>query len=338
MLKKAAWGSAAVGLAAIFALSVGGNATSMPHNGPHYSGPHNSPPTPHSVSMDFSEAAALNWRHPTLASNSTEPVGASLVALFDVSGSMNAVEYQIQVESTAAAIESEDFRNAIFFTGGPQSIAIMVASFGTHTTPDILWVDIREGEEWKLNQLAEEIRNLPRSHSGMTYQIVALESAKIFLDNQPWESEKNIVDMITDGKENQFRGAAGEQRLANVIERLAVENGATTNALVILDSAHPDLEQWSWANLTTKPGHIGPNGRYIDAGFAKVVAMEQNTRNEVAVVEFEKAFELAFRRKLILEIAGITLDELHEQLAAADASSLRATPQTIPLPPRPSQL
>lgn len=261
------------------------------------------------TSADYDPAI---FRHPTLASNSTDRVGMRLVCLFDISGSIDTTEYEVQRAAMRDAIASEDFRNAIFFRGGPQSIAVCVADFGSTTALRIPWLDIRAGDDTKLQALASEINGLQRRESGSTHQSRALDYSGACLANCPWEARRSVVDMITDGKENEFYGAAGEARIIEVRNNLARQHQATVNALVTVDpsSSDGDLEDWARRILVTPPTFFRPDGSLIEPGFVKVVAFEKSEENQKSIIEYHKAMELAFRRKLILEVANLELEEL----------------------------
>lgn len=250
--------------------------------------------------------------HPTLASSSREEVGVRLVSMFDVSGSIDKAEYEVQIDAMADTIASDDFRDAIFFQGGPQSIAICFADFGTYSDLRIPWVDIRKGDEAKIKLLAEEVRNLKtkRRESGSTHQVTALNYSDLCLTNCPWQAKRSVVDLLTDGQNN---GGGGEVELRLARDLLA-ENGATVNALVtVSDNANGDgLEAWARTNLATPPGSKRADGTPLDAGFVKVVAYESTEESRSAIVEYNQAMELAFRRKLILEVAGVELEELRQ--------------------------
>lgn len=264
---------------------------------------------------DFNPAI---FRHSTLASNSTDRVGMRLVCLFDISGSIDNTEYNVQRAAMRDAIASEDFRNAIFFRGGPQSIAICVADFGSSTSLRIPWMDIRAGDEAKLQSLAAEIDGLNRRESGSTHQARALDYSGACLANCPWEARRSVVDMITDGKENEFSGVAGEARIIEVRNNLARQHGATVNALVTVDpnSGDGDLEDWARRILVTPPTFFRPDGSLVEPGFVKVVAYERSEENQRGIVEYHKAMELAFRRKLILEVANLELEQLNDYMQA----------------------
>ncbi len=251
-------------------------------------------------------AAPRSYMHPTLASNSPEKVGARLVCLFDVSGSIDNTEHDIQLEVMADAIGSEDFRNAIFYTGGPQSLAICVADFGSTADMRIGWIDVRKGDDDKLKLLAHQIRGLKRREVGSTHHAPALELAITALDNCPWAGKRTIVDLLTDGENNE--GGDSVPRMEIARETLAKKHEATINALITLDN-DANLEQWTRDNLITPSKYIKADGSFLDPGFVKIVATQQTDKG--ALVKYQDAMKMAFRRKLILEVAELELEDLH---------------------------
>lgn len=251
-------------------------------------------------------ALPTGFIHPTLASNSSEKVGARLVCLYDISGSVDNTEHDVQIEVMAEAIGSEDFRNAIFYTGGPQSIALCVADFGSTAAMRIPWVDIRKGDDDKLKLIAHEIRGLARRETGATYHATALEYSITALDNCPWAGKRTIVDFLTDGENNE--GGDSEVRMQLARETLAKKHEATINALITLDQ-DPGLEEWARKNLITESKYIKADGTYLDPGFVKIVATQQTDQG--AIVKYRDAMKMAFRRKLILEVAELELEDLH---------------------------
>ena len=124
-----------------------------------------------------------------------------------------------------------------------------------------------------------------------------------YLENCPWKGGRNIVDMITDGKSSPLS-------LKGPIEALATKHEATVNALITLDDDAPNLDKFAAKHLVTPSGFVKSNGKPLDPGFVKIVATQLSTKSPGAMVEYHKAMELAFRRKLILEVAGLELEEL----------------------------
>lgn len=245
--------------------------------------------------------------HPKLASNRTAPVGARIVCLYDISASIDEAEHNIQLDVMAETIASEDFKNAIFYPGGPQSLAICVADFGDTGEVRVPWIDIGPGEEDKLKLLAHEIRGLKRRQFGSTNHISGLRIANDCMANCPWQAKRSIVDVLTDGEHN---SGGGLSELTALRDQLATQHETTINALITLDNNSFELEKWAKDNLITPARFLKRNGALLDPGFVKIVATQQTDAG--ALVKYNDAMKIAFRRKLILEVAGIELDELHK--------------------------
>lgn len=257
-----------------------------------------------------SETLPTAFVHPTLASNSTDDVAVRLICYFDISGSIDNQEHQFQLEAMARAIESEDFKRAVFANGGPGSIAISVADFDDSAELRIPWLDIRdpEADDYKFAALANEIRGLQRRASGMTSQSRALVHSMTLFDNSPWGANKSIVDILTDGTINTAHNLLPEAR-----DRLTREYEATINVLVTETTNDSNTRQWAEENLRTLPGHVRRDGTMLEPGFVKVVATQRT--NSGGLSEYNRAMEAAFKRKLILEVAGIDIgDEAQQEL------------------------
>lgn len=262
--------------------------------------------------------------HPSLASPSREKVGLRLVNIFDNSISMDSVEFRIQLEAMADAVASQDFRDAVFFPGGPQSIAICFADLGNnsfrqrHIMLRVPWMDIRRGENYKFDLLASSILAIRRT-TGPTYLARSLEMASVLLEHCPWPGDRNVVDLITDGTEREwlFQGDFINQgKVAEQVDHLARRHEATVNALITPgDRYAPRIEDFAPEYYVTKPGYTRSDGSPLQAGFVKVVSYAlDGGAGEQSLVQYEGALQMAFRRKLILETAQISLDDLRRRM------------------------
>jgi hypothetical protein len=308
--------------------------------------PHVSNAVATASSNSAQKKATKGFKHPTLASNSTEPVGLRLVSLFDVSGSIDSAEYEVQLDAMADAIESKAFQDAIFYPGGPGSIAVMFADFSDDSVPQIGWVDVREGEEWKLKEIAKELRNLKtqRRSNGGTSHVEALKAAKVYFDNSPWAGDRNVIDILTDGTDSSSysygRGYYGrgtpindEPPLDKLRRELAQDYEATINALVTV-VPNEDMEEYARKHLITRPIYNKSDGSPLDAGFVQAVATEVSEESVGGIIKYRKAMEKAFRRKLILEVAGLTPEDLEKYMASIEDEMKEAAvpPRLHPLP------
>ena len=60
--------------------------------------------------------------------------------------------------------------------------------------------------------------------------------------------------------------------------------------------------------------HVKKDGSYLEPGFVKAVATEYSEESSTGISAYYKAMELACRRKFVLEVAGITLEELQQKM------------------------
>ncbi len=247
-----------------------------------------------------------------LASDSVEPVGLRLVVSFDSSNSLTQREYLAQKEALADTIGSEDFKDAIFSKGGPQSLAITFIEFSSDATVRIGWTDVRQGDEWKLKSLADEVRNLQRLFRSGTDHAKSLKQAMGALESCPWRSERNAINVITDGIHNtrSVRPRAhtrNDAELQGLLKTLAEEYGATVNVLVTTDDPRMkmfevDMEKWALRNLATPNIYKKSNGVPLPGGFVDKVATEKSEESRAGLQQYKHKMRLAFRHTLIREV------------------------------------
>ena len=251
---------------------------------------------------------AGEYRHQYLASDSTAPVGMAIVFAIDISGSISSPsgEYNSQIEALGEAIASDDFRQSIFMPGGPGSIAIAVVDYDDRSKLLIPWVDLRQDDPTKFIQLGIEIQSLERRSNGGTEHSAALENAAINFEQLPWESDRNAVNIMTDGTSY----SAGQ--LSNWRRALAEEYNATIYALVTEGNNSATLNPWAEDYLVTPSNtYTGSNGRPLPGGFVHTVATERGTQtlgNSPGTGPFKNEVRKALRRQIILQTASLDLD------------------------------
>lgn len=263
------------------------------------------------ITSSFVTTDPAAFVHPTLATGPySEDVGARLLCVFDASGSVSDAEYAVQLRATASAVASQDFRDAVFFRGGPDSIALAFMSFGTTCDIEIPWADIRRGEDHKLQEISNEVLSLGRRETGSTHHTKALFYANLCFQNCPWQGDRSIVDFMTDGKDNDSL-QPHEELIRGAVRQLGIDHRATVNSLITVDpsSSDADLEDWANQNLVTPPGIVSAAGQYVTPGFNQVVAFERSEESERAIVLYERTMQTAFKEKLIREVAGISQED-----------------------------
>lgn len=147
----------------------------------------------------------------------------ALALLLDGSASVSNHDWNIQVEQTARAIESPEVIDAIQRSG---AIAITAITFSHTQSQNVRWRILRSAEDARA--AATAIReNMQQPHYGMTHIAGALEFAQRAFANVPCEVGQYIVDLSTDGKDN-------EDEMQNARDQLQ-EAGTRINVIVVGD-------------------------------------------------------------------------------------------------------
>lgn len=194
----------------------------------------------------------------------------ALVLLLDASGSVNDEEWSLITDGHAHALESEDVGRVAENEG----FAVTVASFAGDVRTMMGWRVLRSRED--AAALAAEIRSHERAN--LFTAVTAIGQAVVWglnaLERAPC-GDRQVLDLATDGVENGGRVRALEART------LATAADVVINTIAVpTDRNGADID-WLSKNVST-PG-----------GFT----LEATTW---------PAFFAAMRRKLIMELAGIT--------------------------------
>lgn len=269
----------------------------------------------HSAQQGFSGTRVIpveSYFH-EMASDSTEPVGVAYVFGVDVSGSITSHnnEYQSQLNSLAETIESSDFRQAIFMPGGPGSAAIMVADYGTGSMLTVGWIDLRENDPARFQEVANIIRAIPRRESGVTNHHMFLQNALIGLDflDQRWGANRKLVIVKTDGV-----ATNGPSSVVPYRQELAERHGASISTLVTR-VRNQDVYTWSRNHLTTPANtFIGPDGRFVPQGITVEVATELETQS-ADIASYRDRVLLAIRRLTLTQTAELNNNSQYIQFA-----------------------
>ncbi len=257
------------------------------------------------------------YRHKTLASNSTEPVGVQLVLAMDTSGSMSYEEFAIELQATATALNSELFRNAIKYKAGEQSVAIAVIDFDHVANVRVKWVDIR-GKDIndkpynpddplnsslapdKLDALSQEVLTIWRQSEGGTVIGKALNLSKSLFLWSPWglaEGGKRVLDVFGDGA-SAYDVRPRRDELAAL--------GITINGFAIVND-EPDLEKYFEEFLVTNFFIKSPDGFYSEPGRVWAVArnLKEEDNDEAELASFFGEVTRAMKQKITFEVAGL---------------------------------
>lgn len=247
------------------------------------------------------------YTHPELYSGSTADVGLAIVCAIDISGSVSSEsgEYQAQLQSLANAISSDDFRESIFYPGGPGSVALCVVDYDTNSELKIPWVDFRNDDRFKFLKFAEEVLSIQRRSNGGTDQSAAMENAAYCYENMPFKAKNKAVNIMTDGTGN------NNIMTQHWNEVLAKEYEATVYALTT-NTGYGGLNRWAKNYLITPANtYIKKNGRPLSGGFVHEVATERQTQmnnnKSGGMAAYNDEVLLAFRRQIILQTASLDI-------------------------------
>jgi Protein of unknown function (DUF1194). len=164
---------------------------------------------------------------PLTAAPAVRACDIALVLAVDVSGSVDAYEYQLQVQGIANALRDEDVRAALLH--GQVALAVVQWSGAMEQSVSIPFTRLTEPAE--VAQLAARIGTLARAHSGGNTAVgeaiaLAVEQFRDVRDCAHW-----VIDVSGDGDENEGFTVATERREAYArgisINGLAIEAAGT---------------------------------------------------------------------------------------------------------------
>lgn len=207
-------------------------------------------------------------------SNSAEMVDVALVLAVDVSNSVTAERYRLQMDGIAKAFEDPGVQDAIL-SGPHRSMFVTLVEWSNEPHVALPWTLITSPSS--AQAFADKVSTAPRAEHDFTCMATALKivDGKI-LPLLPVPAERVIVDVSGDGHDNCNLGES-----VDTLRDQLVAEGATINGLPILEGDEADtLEQWYRDHV------IGGNSAFLIPahGFAD--------------------FERAMRQKFITEISG----------------------------------
>ncbi len=232
------------------------------------------------------QAATAAARAPALsplpAPSPTAPleVDVALVLAIDASGSIDHDEAELQRKGIAEAILSKEVQDAIRSGSlgriGIAAIYFSSRQFGVMSVP-VNWMIVRDQKS--AEDFVRTLISAPRQSARGTSISDALELSKRMLEKGPYRSAKMVVDVSGDGANNAGR------RVMEVRDELLAKS-ITINGLPIIDeSTQQDLDKYYEGCVIGGPGSF------------------------VIVAKGFVDFERAMRRKLILEISGLTPEQ-----------------------------
>jgi hypothetical protein len=222
-------------------------------------------------------------------------VDTALIVSVDVSNSVDAERYKLQMEGIAAALEDPGVIDAI--ASGPNGgILFSMVTWADKPTIALPWTRITNKQEALI--LAQRVRKLPQQGGEFTCMSRMLRSLNDKVVPQiPAKTLRVVIDVSGDGPDN----CNAEEPVSSVRDEL-VQNRVTVNGLPILVDAseapapllpkaeegepHP-LETWYKVNVMGGPGSfVLPADGYGDFG-------------------------RAIRQKFVIEISGLVSPARH---------------------------
>ncbi len=229
-------------------------------------------------------AGILLAAHPVSAEQCRQALALGL----DVSGSVDAREYRLQLDGLASALGARSIKNALFAMPSAP-IHIMVYEWSGDLRPHILldWTAVRSEED--LDDIQTQLRSTQRRHASPG---TALGQAMVkgfeFLQARDF-CWKQTLDISGDGKSN-----LGPDPIS--VKPLFEQNGITLNALVIGADA-PGLGD-------LRQAEIGELSAYFNAN----VIVGENAFVQAAL-DYAN-YEEAMTRKLEKELEGLVVSQL----------------------------
>ena len=202
-----------------------------------------------------------------------EMVDTALVLAVDVSGSVNAERYGLQMEGIAKAFEDPGVQQTIL-SGPNRAMFVALVEWSNTAALTIPWTLIASAAD--ANAFAEKVRHAPRVDNEFTCLSRALQlvEGKV-LPFVPVQADRTIVDVSGDGHDN-----CNTTPPVDAMRDRLVASAVTINGLPILEGGEAaTLEGWYRDHV------IGGNGAFLVPahGFADFArAMRQKFIVEVS--------------------------------------------------------
>ncbi len=212
------------------------------------------------------------------------PVDLELVLLADATGSIDPTENHLQREGYAAAMTDAEVLWAIRNGGGRGRIAVAYVEWAGLRSQDVVvdWTLI-DGPE-SARGFAGRLLAAPRRVTGTNAIGAALLKGLELIDSNGFEGTRKVIDLSGDSIWNPRPPTIAEARDA------AVGRDVTINGLAVL--CH---------DCSGRPGRGDLEAQFTDQLIAGPDAF-------VVTADSDLAFAEAVRRKLILEISGVSPD------------------------------
>lgn len=195
-------------------------------------------------------AAALALAGPASAEGGAPPVDTALVLAVDVSGSVDADRYRLQMEGIAAAFEDPDVQHALL-SGPSQAMLIALVQWSDRPRLSIPWTRIARPAD--AEAFADRVRALSRDAAEFTCmgRMLSFVYGKV-LPQIPAPAARSVVDVSGDGSDN-----CNAERVVELRDAL-VATDVTINGLPILEGKEAStLADWYRAEV------IGGAGAFL---------------------------------------------------------------------------
>lgn len=182
------------------------------------------------------------------AAAQTERVDLALVLAVDVSESVDAVRYSMQMQGIARALEDRAVQSGLL--SGPNGAALVaLVQWSNRPVLSIPWTLLTN--EADLRRFTAEVRRSRRAGKGFTCMSLALRSIADKLVTQlPVPADRTVVDVSGDGRDN----CNPRESVDEVRDDLAA-SGITVNGLPILEGDEAGtLEAWYRDHVIGGPG------------------------------------------------------------------------------------
>lgn len=199
----------------------------------------------------------------TVAGADTQEVDTALIVSVDVSNSVDAHRYKLQMEGIAHALEDPSVIDAIV-SGGHGGILFSMVTWADKPRIALPWKRISSAEEAKA--VALEVRTLPQQGGEFTCLSGMLRNiADKVVTQIPAKATRIIIDVSGDGKEN-----CNPKEATDAARDELVQSGVTINGLPILEGDDgPTLEAWYKEHVKGGPGgFVLPAAGFGDFGNA----------------------------------------------------------------------
>ena len=200
------------------------------------------------------------------------PVALELALVIDVSGSVDASEYNLQMDGYGAAFKSATVQSAIESFSALGGIAVGIYFFATNALQGVSWTQLANGAQSVA--FGTVLEGLARPGTGTaspgggslgtsTNVAEGMDLARAGILANGFEGARLVMDVSGDGKQNVTRDGTSSCTTEGVICNTATDNardaaaaaGIVVNGLAIIDD-FADLATWYGAHVKTATGFV----------------------------------------------------------------------------------